>query len=169
MPNLHALAIDGLIQLIEIDFTAFGDAKRFYMDTTTYEGPTEAASTHTFQSNEYLPLPFQSGGFARGGENLVRPSLQIGDFSGALYEMLRDMNFAPGAPVTRKMVLKEDFASNNPYAVFQTENYVLNKVTKKGFVLDLELATHIDFQMRKFPNVTMIREDFPALNSALQF
>jgi hypothetical protein len=33
----------------------------------------------------------------------------------------------------------------------------------------MELATHIDFAMRKFPGVVMTTDDFPALNSSLSF
>lgn len=169
MPNLNALNVENLIQLVTFDFTAFGDSIRRYTDTSTYEGAAEQFSPVRFQNNDYLPLPFQSGGFQRGGENMVRPSFQIGDYSGALYEILRDMSFAPGAPVTRMMILKEDILSGNPNAVFQTERYVLNRVSKNGFILDMELATHIDFAMRKFPGVVMTTDDFPALNSSLSF
>lgn len=169
MPNLNALNVENLIQLVTFDFTAFGEPIQRFCDTTTYEGSSEQFSPIRFQNNDYMPLPFQSGGFQRGGENMVRPSFQIGDYSGVLYEQLRDMTYAPGAPVTRMLVLKADILANNPFAVFQTERYVLNRVSKQGFILDLELATHIDFAMRKFPGTVMMTEDFPALNSSLSF
>lgn len=167
MPNLNALNVENLIQLIVIDFTAFGGSVQRYCDTSTYQGSSAALSPITFQGNDYLPLPLQTGGFTKGGENMVRPSMQIGDYSGVLYEQLRDYGFAPGAPMTRMMVLKADIQANNPYAVFSTERYVLNRVSKQGYVVDLELATQIDFAMRKFPGVVMTTEDYPALNSAL--
>lgn len=169
MPNLNALNVENLIQLITFDFRPFGGSMQRFTDTSTYQGSSAALSPITFQGNDYLPLPFQAGGFQSGGENMVRPSFQVGDYSGVLYEQLRDMGFAPGAPVTRMMVLKADILANNPYAVFQTHRYVLNRVSKQGFVLDLELATHIDFAMRKFPGVVMTTDDYPALNSALDF
>lgn len=169
MPNLHALNVEGLIQLVTIDFSAFGGSIERYCDTSTYEGATPETSPITYRGLDYAPLPFQAGGFASGGENMVRPSFQIGDYSGALYEMLRDMNFAPGAPVTRMLILKEDILTNNVNGIIKTYKYVLNRVSKKGYVVDLELATHIDFALRKFPGVVMTTEDYPALNSTLNF
>lgn len=169
MPNLHALDVESLIQLVTIDFSAFGGSIARYSDTTTYLGATPETSPVVYRGNEYQPLPFQAGGFASGGENMVRPSFQIGDYSGGIYEMLRDMNFAPGAPVTRMLILKADILSNNPNGIIKTYKYVLNRVSKKGYVLDLELATHIDFAMRKFPGVVMTTDDYPALNSTLNF
>lgn len=169
MPNLHALDVENLIQLVTIDFSTFGGDIGRYCDTSTYEGGTPPTSPVIYRGLEYTPLPFQAGGFASGGENMVRPSFQIGDFSGALYEMLRDMNFAPGAAVTRMLILKADVLADNPNGIIKTYRYVLNRVSKKGYVVDLELATHIDFAMRKFPGVVMTTEDYPALNSTLNF
>ena len=169
MPNLHALDVENLIQLVTFDFSAFDGGIGRYCDTSTFEGGSPETSPVTYRGLEYQPLPFQAGGFASGGENMVRPSFQIGDYSGALYEMLRDMNFAPGAPVTRMLILKADVLADNPNGIIKTYRYVLNRVSKKGYVVDLELATHIDFAMRKFPGVVMTTEDYPALNSTLNF
>jgi phage-related protein len=169
MPNLHAPNIEGLIQLATFDFSAFGGSISRYCDTTTYAGGTPETSPITYRGLEYTPLPFQTGGFASGGENMVRPSFQLGDYSGALYEMLREMNFAPGAPVTLMLILKADILANNVNGIIQTYKFVLNRVSKKGYVLDLELATHLDFAQRKFPGIVMTTEDYPALNSTLNF
>lgn len=169
MTNLHGLNVENMFEMVVMDFTAFGGSVHRYCNTTTYQGASPEFSPVTFQGAEYQPMPFQSGGFARGGENTVRPSFQIGDRTGALYELLRDYRFAPGAPITRMIVFKADVLANNPYAPKQTERYLLNRVSKQGVVLDIELATHIDFAQRKFPGVVMTTEDYPALNSTLNF
>lgn len=159
MPELNGLSFERLVTFMSIDLAPFGDEMRRFVDTSTYAADSPEFGSVTWQGYEWLPVPFQSGGFQRGGENMVRPSIQIGDFSGGLYALMRQLNFAPGASVMRYKAFAADVESDNPYAAFQTEQYVLANVAQQALVLQLELATHLDFASRKIPGFKMLNAD----------
>lgn len=168
-PQLNGTSFDRQIQFLSIDLTEWGGTIQRFVDTSTYasiDGLPENGSV-TWNSQSWQALPFQTGGFQSGGENQVRPSVQVADFNGTLYVALRGYDFAPGAPVNRYLAFAADVESGNPYAIFQQEEYVLNSVQRERGCLNIELATHFDWAQMKVPGYTMTREDFPGLGSAL--
>lgn len=168
-PELNKTSFERQIQFLSIDLTPWGGSMERFVDTTTYaatSGLPEDGSI-TWNGQTWQALPFQTGGFQAGGENQVRPGVQVFDLSGVLYTTLRGYDFAPGAPVMRYLAFGDDVVSNNPYAVFQQEEYVVNSVQRESGVLNIELATHFDWAKIQVPGYTMTREDFPGLGSAL--
>ena len=167
MPNLNKTSFERLIEFVKVDLTPFGGDVYRYANTSTYEADIPELSNITWQGEQWLAIPFQTGGFARGGENLVRPAIQVADFTGELFVMLESYDFAPGAPVSVYYALADDVENNVPNALFQQHDYVLNKVAREQMVLELELAIHMDFAMTKVPGYVITREDAPGLGSAL--
>lgn len=167
MAELNGLSFERLVEFVEVDLTTWGDTVYRFINTSTFEGETPETATVPWAGNDWQPLAFEGSGFQRGGENLVRPSIAMPDFGGAIYVMLRNYNGAYGAPVTRYMALADDVEANNPYAAFLTERYVINTVGRSGLVVHVELATHVDFAKRKVPGVKMERQAYPGLSSNL--
>lgn len=168
MPNLNLPTFERLVEFYVLDLTAFGDIVHRFCNSTTYAGELPELGYVTWNGEEYMPLPIVAAGFQRGGENLVRPSLDVPDFGGLLYTKLRQLNGAYGAPVTRYMALAADIENNVPFAAFVTERYVVNTVARDWPALQLSLATHVDFAKRKVPGVKMERNGYPGLGPAIQ-
>lgn len=166
MTELNTLSYERYIQFLQVDLTAFSLPVYRFVDTTDFSGSLPETSTITHQGFSWTCYPFQVGGFQRGGENLVRPSVQLFDYTGELYATLRTARFGAGAPVTLFRAFADDVIAgvNGP---FMPERYVMVKPSKTGATLDLELATHLDFATRKFPGFIMTREDYPGLGSAI--
>ncbi|OJY60925.1 MAG: hypothetical protein BGP16_00870 [Sphingobium sp. 66-54] len=167
MAELNTLTQERYIQFLSIDMTAFGGQMLRFVDTSTYATDLPETGHVTFRGFTWLVFAFQTGGLARGGENLVRPAVQVMDATGELYAQLRVMRFGAGAPVTLYRAFAEDVIANEPSSPFFPERYVLAVPKKQGPRLELELATHLDFAQRKFPGYMMTRDDFPGLGSAL--
>ena len=77
------------------------------------------------------------------------------------------MGGAPGAPITRYMVLAEDVVADNASGIFSVEHYFLNRYMRSNQMLTLELASPWDFAKTKLPSCRMMRDDYPGLGSAL--
>lgn len=168
MTNLHKSTFNQLVEFWELDLTAFGDTAYRFVNSSTFSGPTPVEGHVTWDGEQWVPLPLVTSGWERGGENLVRPSISLPDVNGLLYVTLRQYELASGAPVTRYQALYADVVSNNPYAAFSEERYLLNSVSGNGRQIDMEFATHIDFQIAKIPSFKMTREHYPGLGSQLQ-
>lgn len=167
MPQLNTLSFERMIEFVSIDLTPFGDQMRRFVNSTTYEGALPQNGHVTWQDEQWLAIPFESGGYQRGGDNLVKPAIQIADYSGALFNTFRELDYANGAEVIKYRAFADDVESDDDFASFLTERYVLNRPRKSQGVLELELATQIDFATIKFPSHTMQREEYPGLSSAL--
>ncbi|WIA55203.1 hypothetical protein N6H05_19535 [Sphingobium sp. WTD-1] len=167
MSNLHKSTFNQLVEFLEIDLTAFGDQPYYFCNSSTYAGATPVQGLVAWDNRQWVPVPFVSSGWQDGGENLVRPSISIPDVNGQLYVTLRQYEFATGAPVTRYQALYQDVVSGNPYAAFSEARYLLNSASGNGRQLDIELATHVDFQIAKIPSFKMTREHYPGLGSQL--
>ena len=165
--NLHKTTADQLVEFLKIDLTAFGEQSYYFCNSSTFEGDTPEQGIVTWDSQQWVPVPFVSSGWQDGGENLVRPTVDVPDVNGQLYVTLRLFNLASGAPVTRYQALYQDVVAQNPYAAFSEARYLLNSVSGNGRSLSLELATHIDFQVAKIPRFKMTREHYPGLGSQL--
>jgi phage-related protein len=171
MTQLNTTTWDGYVQLITIDLTAYGDDVYGFIDSSP-KAESDVTVLPQFAlvewSNQvYQPVPFSVSGSQRGGENLVRPRISLPDFGAAMYVTLAGHGLAPGAPVTRYQALAADILANDPNAPIQEEQYLLNSVSFDGSALQLELATHLDYQRAKFPRHTMYRDEFPGLGSNL--
>lgn len=167
MTRLHSDTFNQLVEFVKLDLTAWGDQPYYFCNSSTFAGEAPELAFVTWDSQQWTPLPFTSSGWQDGGENLVRPSITIPDVNGQLYVTLRGYDLAAGAPVTRYQALYGDVVANTPYAAFSEARYLLNSVSGTGRQIDLELATHIDFQVAKIPRFKMTREHYPGLGSAL--
>lgn len=167
MAELNSTEFNGLVEFLKIDLTTWGLGVLRYVNTNTFATDNPEANSVLWEAQTWLGYPFESGGYARGGETLVRPGIQIPDFTGQLYVAMRNANFCPGAAVTKYKAFKDDVVAGTPFAAFQSEAYVLAGVAFAGMVMELDLATQIDFAKRKIPGYLMLREDFPGLGSAI--
>lgn len=165
MTQLNATSFDKYVQLVTVDLRAFGDQVYGFMDASTFQAALPELSTIIWQGQEYQPLPFITNGWQRGGENLVRPKISLPDFGAAMYLTLIKYNLATGAAITRYQALGDDLLSNNPQATFSEEQYLLNAAAFDGSQLDLELATHLDFQRAQFPRHVMLTDEYPGLGA----
>lgn len=168
-PELNQLSFEGRVELVSIDFTPWGSTVFRAINSSPFNAasglPEDA--TVTWLGNTWQCLPFQTGGFQAGGENQVRPQMQVADFTGVLYSTLRSLNFPTGAKVQHYVALAADVLSNNPFGIFQQQTYVINSIRRQDMALDLELATIFDWARSQVPGYMMTREDFPGLGSAL--
>lgn len=167
MTEMNGFEFERLIEFVELDLTAFGDSVYRFVNSSTFEADLPEDGNVTWKGHSWQPLPFTCQGFQRGGENLVRPSITVPDFGGALYVKFLTLRGAYGAPLTRYMALAADVESGNPYAAFVEEHYVVNSVGRGKLTVDVELATHVDFAKRKVPGVKMDRTRYPGLGSNL--
>jgi phage-related protein len=166
--NLNKSTYDRLIEFIEIDLTEWGDDVYRFTNTSTYEAETPELGVVDFNGEKWTPCAFNVTGAQRGGENAVSPTIQVPDFMSTLAVTLAKYDDAPGAPVSRFVVLAEDIIADNSQATMRPEKYLLDSVGSDGQVLTLSLATHADFTRAKFPNFKMTREFYPGLGSGLQ-
>lgn len=168
MTRLHKDTFNQLVEFVKLDLTVFGDQPYYFCNSSTFAGEAPELGFVTWDGQQWTPLPFVSSGWQDGGENLVRPSITIPDVNGQLFVTLQQLNMASGAPVTRYQALYGDILANTAYATgFSEARYLLNSVSGTGRQIDLELATHIDFQVAKIPRFKMTREHYPGLGSAL--
>lgn len=171
MTQLNASTWNGYVQLLTVDLTAYGDDLYCFIDSSPKAESDVSVlpelATVPWNGRVYQPVPFSVSGSQRGGENLVRPRISLPDFGAAMYITLSKYGMAPGAPVTRYQALAADILANDPKAPFQEEQYLLNSVSFDGTAIQLELATHVDYQRAKFPRHIMYRDEFPGLGSNL--
>ena len=164
--QLNRLSLERYIQFLSIDLTELGGDHYRFVDSSTFTNPT-GVETVSFDSFTWTCFPFQIGGYQRGGENMVRPAVQVFDYTGEMYATLRTKRYGSGAPVLLYRAFADDIAAGISGSPFPPESYVLFNVNKQGPNLELQLATHIDFAMLKFPGYNMMRLDYPGLGSAL--
>lgn len=171
MTQLNTTTWDGYVQLITVDLTAYGDDKYGFIDSSPKDESDVSVLPQLafvkWAGQDFQPVPFSVSGSQRGGENLIRPRISLPDFGAAMYVTLAKYGMAPGAPVTRYQALAADILANDPNAPFQEEQYLLNSVAFDGMAIQLELATHLDYQRAKFPRHVMYRDEFPGLGSNL--
>lgn len=171
MTQLNTSTWDGYVQLLAVDLTAYGDEVYGFIDSSPKAESDVSVlpqlATIKWNGLEYQPVPFSASGSQRGGENLVRPRISLPDFGAGMYVTLAKYGMAPGAPVTRYQALAADILANDTHAPFAEEQYLLNSVSFDGMALQLELATHLDYQRAKFPRHIMYRDEFPGLGSNL--
>jgi len=167
MPNLNLPTINGLIELVHFDTTQFGGQAYYYANSKMDDGQEIEQSSFTFNGVTYITFPFLTEGYAAGGDEPPKPSITVPDFGGQLLTELRLMGGAPGAPITRYMVLAEDVAADNAAGIFSEENYFLNRYMRSNQMLTLELASPWDFAKTKLPSCRMMRDEYPGLGSAL--
>ena len=167
MPNLNLPTINGLLELTVLDLSQFGSQTFHYANSKMDDGLEIEQSSFQFMGQTWLSLPYLSEGFAAGGDEAPKPSITVPDFGGQLITQLRLLGGAPGAPVTRYMVLAEDVVADNAEGIFSEENYYLNRYMRSNQMVTLELATPWDFAKTKLPSCRMTRVDYPGLGSAL--
>lgn len=167
MPNLNQLTFERLIDFVSIDLTPWNLGIQRFTNTSTYEAGLPELSHIDWQGHTWLAIPFETGGIQRGGENLTTAALQVADFTGELYQLLRELNGAPGAVVKIHSAFGDDIEAGITNGAFRTVEYVLNRVSRQTMMLELELATHMDFANIKVPGFKQTREDYPGLGSAL--
>jgi lambda family phage minor tail protein L len=168
MPELNGPTFERLVHLYELDLTAYGEETYRFIDTTTFEADLPELGMVTWRGNDYQPYPITASGFQRGGENLIRPSIAVPDFSGAIYTILRTYEGGYGAPINRYTALAGDIEDNSPFAPFIVEEYVINSVSRESLAVGIQLATRVDFAKRKVPGIKMERIMYPGLGSAIQ-
>lgn len=162
MTQLNGISFSGLLEFVQVDLRPWGDQLYSFVNDTSW------SLSRVWQGKTWTPLTFVSSGWQRGGENLVRPRITIPDFDAALWITLNNYDGAPGATVHRFEAMYDDILANNPQAVFKHEQYILNTVRRNGLELEVELATHIDFQQKKCPSFLMTRDFYPGLGVQIQ-
>ena len=167
MPNLNLPTINGLLELVHVDFSQFGNSVFHYANSKLDDGLEIEQSSFQFNGVTYIPVPFGTEGIAAGGDEPPKPTITSPDPNGQLLTELRLMGGAPGAPITRYMVLAEDVVADNAAGIFSEENYFLNRYMRSKQMLTLELASPWDFAKTKLPSCRMMRDDYPGLGSAL--
>ena len=168
MTALHKSTFNQLVEFLSLDLRQFGEGIHYYCNSSTFAGTYPEEGIVPWDGKDWIPVPFVSSGWQSGGEALVRPSITVPDPNAALYVTLRKIDMAPGAPVNRYLALYGDVVSGNAQAAFSQSRYLLNSAKGDGRTLELELATHLDFQVAKVPAFIMRRTHYPALGSQLQ-
>lgn len=171
MTQLNTTTWDGYVQLLIVDLTVYGDMKYGFINSLPKAESNVSVLPQLdfvdWNGQTFQPVPFSVSGSQRGGENLVRPRISLPDFGAPMYTTLARYGMAPGAPIIRYQALAADILANDPNAPFQEEQYLLNSVSFDGMAVQLELATHLDYQRAKFPRHIMYRDEFPGLGSNL--
>ena len=164
--QLNRLSLERYIQFLAIDMSVLGGDVYRFVDSSTFTNPT-GVETVSFDGFSWTCFPFQIGGYQRGGENLVRPAIQVFDYTGEMYATMRTKKYGKGSPVTLYRAFADDIAAGIAGSPFPPEQYILYNVSKQGPTLEIQLATQIDFAALKFPGFNMTRFDFPGLGSQL--
>lgn len=179
MADLTLNEWDGLLELVEIDLTSWGEGTLYFCNSAKGWQPIELEDGQTiyevtdtlavelvpFGDNDYVVVPFRTSGWMRGEDSSVRPSVELADIGGSLLRFFRSLNGAPLAPVRQMYVLAADLDANNGIVVGVPQEFLINKVTGNGMLLNIELATHSDATRTPFPPSTYDEQRYPGLRN----
>ena len=165
MPVLDTTAYAKLVEMVSINMEPHGDQIYYFANSTAgTEGVDPITDSITWNGSSWLPLPFESTGWKKGGEKPERPKLNLPDFSGQFRDVLKTYRHGIGAEIKRYQVLDP---LNNGGILLSEEVYQLAGYTSTGFTLSLELATAMDITDAKILGFKMLRKDYPGLGSQL--
>ena len=163
MPDLNLPEWEGLVELLEIDLTAWDEGYIRLCNSKLSDTMTLGVSVVTWEGDDYTVLPFTTTGWRSGGDGVERPRIEMADFASYYLNRLDSIDGATLAPMRRIQVLAADLVAQNSSGVISIERYMVNKIRGNGFKLLIELATDSDGPRSKFPGFPMTEEHYPGL------
>ena len=161
--EVQLLAPSALVELFELDLTAFGGGLRYF-----HAGTNALGGDVVWQGNTYTRLPIEADGFeTRANGALARPTLRLSNIDGAVAAEAREFGDFLGAKLTRHRTFAPfldaaNFADGNPeadptQALLDEVWYVDRKSTENPTVIEFELASALDMIGVQLPRRQIIQ------------
>ena len=160
--DIQTLNPSAVIELFELDVTAFGGAMfRFHA------GTNKVGTAIVWQGNTYQPYPIQAEGFEVSSKGVMpRPTIRIANLDGSIAAQIRAFGDLVGAKVTRRRTLAKFLDAINfpgsvnpsadPSACFQEDIYFVEmKTSENPKVIEWELSASSDLQGMLLPRRTV--------------
>lgn len=166
--ELQKLAPSAVIELFQLDTTAFGGATYYF-----HAGTNGLRQNITWKGQEYIAYPIQLSGFEfSAGGQLPRPVMQVSNVTGAITALVLAYDDLLGAKVTRKRTMYKyldavNFAGGvnpdaDPDAEFPDDIYfVERKSSENAQMVSFELSSSFDVQGVKIPRRQVIQNICP--------
>lgn len=163
--NVSKQVQDRLLELFTLDCTPWGGGIIRVVNSRKNKEVLLTEASITWDGEIYICLPFETANFKRGGERAEKAKIVIPDGEMDFWQQLIDMNGAPGARVTRTVILAD--ALDAEEAPLHVDRYVLDSAGWDGGKLTFELAAPHAFRKVTFPSKEMRRDDYPGLGEQL--
>lgn len=155
--DIQKLDQDAIVEMFELDATAFGDGILRFSPTSVDGQPIR------FNGLEYRPVPIKAEGFIwSGAGTLPRPTLTIAARDLVFLSLVINADDLVGCPVIRRRTYRkylDDGASPNPEAAFEPDHYVVErKASQKRTQIQFELSVKMDQQGRQIPARQVLRD-----------
>ena len=159
--EVQSLEPDAVLDLLTVDLTPIGTPTAYNF----YAGLDSNYGHIIYRTVDYSPWPVEASGFEKTGQGPQnRPSLSLSNVNGYFSNIMQLYEDVVGASVTRIRTFAkytDNGAAPDANAFILEKYYVDRKVVENKEVIQLELATPIDFMNRKLPGRIMIANTCP--------
>ena len=159
----HKSALNAIVELYEIDATAFGGSVYYFTPTVS-----ETQTTIAWNTQVYQPFAIKSDNWTRNSDGaLPRPKLTVGAVDKILQAAVISFQDLVGARVIRRRIFEQFLdggATPNPSAIFPIDDYIISqKLTQSKTEITFELTSFLDREGSMIPFRQMLRSEFPGL------
>jgi lambda family phage minor tail protein L len=156
--DVQKLAPGAIVDLFELDATALGGSVLRW-----HNGVNSLGNDIVWQGNTYARLPVEAGGFARSGQGTMpRPTMKVGNTTGLVGALARELRDLCGTKVTRRRTFVKYLDAVNfpggvnpqadPNVGFPNEVWFVDrKAAENGIYVEFELSAAFDVQGVKLP------------------
>lgn len=156
--DIQKLAIDGIVEMFELDLTIYGGiVMRFYA------GVNYVGTPLLWQGNYYNPIPVEAKGFAWENGRPTRPTLTVANTDGVISALCYQYKDFARAKLTRRKTLTKYLDAANfiggvnpdadPLQEFPSQIYYIKRKSREipGVAVEFELGTALDLEGIKLP------------------